>query len=152
MQVSRINGKFATPAWTPVHYMHQSISVDELLALYRAAEVMLVTPLRDGMNLVAKEFVATRFDESGTLILSEFAGAADDLEGALIVNPYDLNGVAAAMHQALTQSATERRRRMRNMRAQVLERNVFTWASEFLAALQQDLAPQPHRTGAAARP
>ena len=152
VQVSRINGKYATPSWTPVHYMHQSISLDELLALYRAAEVMLVTPLRDGMNLVAKEFVATRFDESGTLVLSEFAGAADDLEGALVVNPYDLNGVAAAMHQALTQNATERRRRMRNMRAQVLERNVFTWASEFLAALQRDPALRLHQTAAAVRP
>jgi trehalose 6-phosphate synthase/phosphatase len=152
MLVSRINGRYATPAWTPIHYMHRSVSLDELLALYRAAEVMLVTPLRDGMNLVAKEFVATRFDESGALILSEFAGAADDLEGALLVNPYDLTGMATAMHQALTQSATERRRRIRNMRAQVLERNVFRWAEEFLAALEQDPALPLRQTAVGARP
>ena len=152
MLVSRINGKYATPSWTPVHYMHQSVTLEELLALYRSAEVMLVTPLRDGMNLVAKEFVAARSDESGALVLSEFTGAADDLEGALLVNPYDVSGVAATIHQALTLGASERRRRMRNMRAQVLERNVFRWATEFLDLLTGDPALRPPRTPAAARP
>lgn len=144
MQVSRINGRFATPHWTPIHYIHRTISPDELLALYRSADVMLVTPVRDGMNLVAKEFVAARGDESGVLILSEFAGAADDLSDAIIVNPYDLDGVAQAMHQALQFDGVERRRRMRLSRARVRERNVHVWAADFLAALRGESLPS-HR-------
>ena len=135
MQVSRVNGAFATPSWTPVQYMNQSVSEPELLALYRAADAMLVTPLRDGMNLVAKEFVAARSDESGVLILSEFAGAADELEEAVIVNPYDVAAMGQAMHRALAMDAGERRRRMRALRAKVLEHNVHAWARDFLGAL-----------------
>jgi trehalose 6-phosphate synthase/phosphatase len=135
MAVTRINGRYATPSWTPIQYLHQAISPEELVALYRAADVMLVTPLRDGMNLVAKEFAATRSDEAGCLILSEFAGAADELTDALIVNPYDLDGVAQAMQRALTMNATERRRRMRALRAQVFDRNVYRWATDFLQDL-----------------
>lgn len=133
--VGRINGEFATPGWTPIQYLFQSLSSPVLLALYRAADVMLVTPLRDGMNLVAKEFAAARSDEDGVLVLSEFAGAADELRDAVIVNPYDVDGVADAIHGALTMDGVERRSRMRRLRAQVFEHDVHRWTREFLAAL-----------------
>jgi trehalose 6-phosphate synthase/phosphatase len=129
------SGAFATAAWTPIHYIHRSVAPTMLSALYRAADVMLVTPVRDGMNLVAKEFVASRGDEDGVLILSEFAGAADELTDAIIVNPYDVDGVADAIHAALTMSGVERRHRMRLLRAQVFAHDVHRWAASFLDAL-----------------
>jgi trehalose 6-phosphate synthase/phosphatase len=133
--VGQINGEFGTPSWTPIHYIHRPVSAATLLSLYRAADVMLVTPLRDGMNLVAKEFAASRGDEDGVLILSEFAGAADELVDACIVNPYDVDGVAETIHAALTMDATERRSRMRRLRSQVFGHDVYRWADEFLDAL-----------------
>jgi trehalose 6-phosphate synthase/phosphatase len=136
-QVSRINGRFATSTWVPIHYMHQSFDQDDLIALYRAADVMLVTPVRDGMNLVAKEFVACRGDESGALVLSEFAGAADQLSDALIVNPYDIAGVADTIHRALTMDGGDRRQRMRHMRDGVFAQDVHWWAREFVRALSE---------------
>ena len=134
--VGRINGDHATPTWTPVRYLYRSIPMHTLLALYRAADAMLVTPLRDGMNLVAKEFVASRVDEDGVLILSEFAGAADELTDALIVNPYDVDSVAESIHAALVMQAPERRRRMRGLRAQVTGHDVHRWVERFLDALE----------------
>lgn len=142
MLVTRINGRFGTAAWTPIQYLHQSVERYELLALYRAADVMLVTPLRDGMNLVAKEFAASRNDESGVLLLSEFAGAVDELQEALIVNPYDIAGVASAMDRALRMEPDERRQRMRALRSQVFKHNVHVWAADFLEALARQL-PTP---------
>src|SRR5919109_1890075 len=133
--VGRINGEFATPTWTPVHYLYRSVPEVTLLALYRAADVMLVTPVRDGMNLVAKEFAASRTDEEGVLVLSEFAGAADELVDAVIVNPYDVDGMAGAMHGALTMGGSERRTRMRALRSQVLANDVHRWAATYLDAL-----------------
>ena len=127
--------RFGTPSWTPIQYLYRSVPDDMLLALYRAADAMLVTPVRDGMNLVAKEFCASRTDEDGVLILSEFAGAADELSDALIVNPYDVRGVADAIHQALTMDGAERRRRIRRLRERVLGHDVHVWADEFLRAL-----------------
>jgi trehalose 6-phosphate synthase/phosphatase len=106
-----------------------------LTALYRAADVMLVTPVRDGMNLVAKEFIATRGDEEGVLILSEFAGAADELTDAIIVNPYDLDRVASAINDSLLMCKSDRRARMRKLRAQVFGNDVRRWADSFLTAL-----------------
>ena len=137
--VGRINGAFGTPRWTPVHYLYRSIPDAQLLALYRAARVMLVTPVRDGMNLVAKEFVACRADEDGVLVLSEFVGAADELEDALRVNPYDVDGAADVYHRALTMSREERRARMRTLRARVREYDVHAWAESFLAALDEQV-------------
>jgi trehalose 6-phosphate synthase/phosphatase len=133
--VGRINGELATPSWTPINYIHRTVSPTTLVALYRAADVMLVTPVRDGMNLVAKEFPACRNDEDGVLILSEFAGAADELRDACIVNPYDVDGVAEVIHDALSMEGVERRARMRRLRAQVFEHDVHRWAAEFLARL-----------------
>jgi trehalose 6-phosphate synthase/phosphatase len=106
-----------------------------LLALYRAADVMLVTPVRDGMNLVAKEFAASRIHDDGVLVLSEFAGAADELVDAVLVNPYDVDGTAEAIHRALTMDSAEGRRRMRALRVTVFEHDVHRWASTFLDAL-----------------
>jgi trehalose 6-phosphate synthase/phosphatase len=139
--VSRVNGRFATPAWTPIQYLHRSVDPTELHALYRAADVMLVTPLRDGMNLVSKEFVAARTDEGGVLVLSEFAGAADQLQEALIVNPYDVAGVAATMHDALMMDGGERRRRMRALRERVFREDVHAWVRAFIEALTPVASP-----------
>ena len=133
--VGRINGLAATLRSTPIHYMHQSVSEPELVALYCAADVMLVTPLRDGMNLVAKEFVASRADEDGVLVLSEFAGAADELGAAIVVNPYDIHAVGRAVKEALDMEAPVRRARMQNLRRRVMEHDVHRWAASFLEEL-----------------
>jgi trehalose 6-phosphate synthase/phosphatase len=133
--VGRINGTFGTPSWAPINYVYRSIDDTLLLALYRAADVALVTPLRDGMNLVAKEFVASRSDDDGVLVLSEFAGAADELTSALQVNPYDVDGMADVIHQALMMPSEERARRMRELRARVMTYDVDRWVESFLEAL-----------------
>jgi trehalose 6-phosphate synthase/phosphatase len=136
--VGRINGRFATLGHDPIQYISRSLPRERLVALFRAASVALVTPLRDGMNLVSKEFVASRVDEDGVLILSEFAGAAAELSGALLVNPYDLDGVATALRHALAMPAAERRDRMRGLRARVAEYDVHRWAREFQNALDKE--------------
>ncbi len=147
--VGRINGAYATPSWVPIHYIHRSFSEKQVAALYRAADVMLVTPIRDGMNLVAKEFVATRSDGDGVLVLSEFAGVADELPGALFVNPYDVDEAADVLHQALNMDEAERRRRMTSMRARVIAHDVHRWTESFLGALEpsdrcEPLSLEPH--------
>ena len=139
LAVSRINGEHAEVGSPPVHYLHQSYPRDEMAALYLAADVMLVTSLRDGMNLVAKEYVACRYDESGALVLSEFTGAADELSNAFLVNPHDIEGVKDAIVRAATISPGEARRRMRLMRKRVSEHDVAHWAERFLGTL--DRAP-----------
>ncbi len=133
--VGRINGAYGTISGVPIHFLHRSVSPEQLTALYRAAHVMLVTPLRDGMNLVAKEYVACRPECDGALILSEFAGAADELGDALLVNPYDIDHVAAALERALTMTPDEQTARMRALRRQVFTQDVHRWAQDFLAAL-----------------
>ena len=133
-RVGHINGAYGTARSLPVHYVHGSVSPRELVALYCAADVMLVTPLRDGMNLVAKEFVASRGDEDGVLVLSEFAGAAAELNGAVIVNPYDIEGVADSIQRALSMPVEERRSRMRVLRRRVFDHDVHAWAGAFLGA------------------
>lgn len=133
--VASINGRFGTQRWTPIRYVCHSVSDVELSALYRAADVLLVTPLRDGMNLVAKEFVASRSDGDGVLVLSEFAGAAEELTSAVLVNPYDVDGMAEAIHCALIMPREERRKRMAELRAHVMTHDVSSWAAGFLAAL-----------------
>lgn len=135
--VGRINGAFATPRWAPVHYLYRNLSEQDVVDLYRAADVMLVTPLRDGMNLVAKEFVASRTDGDGVLVLSEFAGAASELAEAVHVNPYDVDTVADALVVALTMPEEERRARMRGLRGRVTRWDVARWASSFLESLEE---------------
>ncbi|MEU4672530.1 trehalose-6-phosphate synthase [Amycolatopsis sp. NPDC023774] len=133
--VGRINGEFARVGHPVVHYLHQSVNRTELAAFFSAADVMVVTPLRDGMNLVCKEYVACRHDLGGALVLSEFAGAAAELTSAFLVNPHDLDGVKNALVAAITLDPAEGRRRMRAMRRQVLTHDVDRWARSFLQAL-----------------
>jgi trehalose 6-phosphate synthase len=139
--VSEINGKFTQPGWIPIHYMFQSLERAELLAYYRAADIALVTPLKDGMNLVAKEYCAANIDKNGVLILSEFAGAATQLSrNALVVNPYDIEGVANAIYRAYDMSMSERKLRMQRLRKSVAKRDVFWWVDFFLwAAITHNL-------------
>lgn len=133
--VGRINARWGTATAVPIHRMHQSLTARDLSVLYRACDVLLVTPLRDGMNLVAKEFIASRADEDGVLILSEFAGAASELGEALHVNPYDLDGVAQAIARALTMSVDERRQRMTALRRRVFAYDASAWARDFVDQL-----------------
>ena len=139
--VGRINGAFGTPRWVPVHYIFRGLSAEDLVALYRAADVMLVTPLRDGMNLVAKEFVASRTDGDGVLVLSEFAGAAWELPEALQVNPYDTDGTAEVIFRALTMDPEERRVRLAPLRERVATFDVHRWVSSFLEQLERVTEP-----------
>src|SRR5687768_15545078 len=146
--VGEINGTFMRPGgWVPVWYVYSSLSRSELLAYYRAAHIALVTPLKDGMNLVAKEYCASSIEEESVLILSEFAGAAAQLQrGALLVNPHDVEGVADAIYRAYTMSNEERRNRMRRLRRGVRECDIFWWVDTYLqAAIDRDLSdyPQP---------
>ncbi|WP_433337138.1 alpha,alpha-trehalose-phosphate synthase (UDP-forming) [Spirillospora sp. CA-294931] len=136
-QVGRINGEHGEIGFPVVHYMHNSYARDELAALYLAADVMVVTPLRDGMNLVAKEYVACRDDLRGALVLSEFAGAAAELKRAFQVNPYDIDGLKDTLRAALNASPADQARRMRAMRRRVLEHDVDRWALDFLSSLEQ---------------
>jgi len=135
LAVGRINGEYARVGHPAVHYLHQSLPREELAAFFLAADVMLVTPLRDGMNLVAKEYVACRHDLGGVLVLSEFAGAAAELTSALLVNPHDTDGVKESVYAALTMDPQESRKRMRTLRKQVMSHDVDRWARSFLDAL-----------------
>ena len=137
VMVGRINGEYGEVGYSPVHYLHQSYPREEMAALYLAGDVMLVTPLRDGMNLVAKEYVACRNDENGALVLSEFTGAADELAGAFLVNPHDIEGLKDAIVRAATANPAEARRRMRAMRRRVREHDVARWAASFLDSLSE---------------
>jgi trehalose 6-phosphate synthase len=141
--VGHLNGDLGRIGRPAISYLHASYPREEMAALYRAADVMVVTPYRDGMNLVAKEYVACRFDADGALVLSEFAGAADELRQAWLVNPYDLNGMKSALMAACEAEPRERTRRMRAMRKQVRENDVAHWAQSFLDAL--DAIPRQPR-------
>ncbi len=133
--VSQINGEYTQPGWVPIHYMHRNLGRDDLVAYYRAADVALVTPLKDGMNLVAKEFCAAQIDERGVIIVSEFAGAGPELQkGAILVNPNDLAGVAQAIHDACLMPREEKRQRMHTLREIVKDHNVRRWARSFMQA------------------
>jgi len=142
-QVGHINGEYAEVGHPVVHYLHRPVPRDELIAFFVASDVMLVTPLRDGMNLVAKEYVACRSDLGGALVLSEFTGAAAELRQAYLVNPHDLEGVKDVIEAALNQPVEEGRRRMRSLRRQVLAHDVDRWARSFLDALAES---HPHPT------
>jgi trehalose 6-phosphate synthase len=133
--VGRINGEHSRVGFPVLHYLHQSLPREDLVAFFLAADVMLVTPLRDGMNLVAKEYVACRSDGGGVLVLSEFAGAAIELKDAVLVNPYDTDGVKNALHAALTMEPSDAHKRMRALRRQVLTHDVERWARSFLETL-----------------
>lgn len=141
--VGRINGEFGGIGHSAVNYLHHSYPAEEMAALYVAADVMLVTALRDGMNLVAKEYVAARSSESGALVLSEFTGAAEELSGALMINPHDIDGMKAQILRAITMEPREQRRRMRKLRRRVMSHDVARWSNSYLAALTDMAASQP---------
>ncbi|WP_394941922.1 alpha,alpha-trehalose-phosphate synthase (UDP-forming) [Psychromicrobium sp. YIM B11713] len=134
--VGRVNGTFDTIQHTAIRYLHHSYPLKEMVALYLAADVMLVTALRDGMNLVAKEYVATRANNDGALVLSEFTGAADQLRQAILTNPHDIDGLKDAIMAAITIRPAESARRMRLMRRQILDHDVERWSQEFLNQLR----------------
>ncbi len=135
-----INGRFADFDWVPIRYLNKSFDREELTCFYRQARVGLVTPMRDGMNLVAKEYVASQNEKDpGVLVLSRFAGAAHELDDALIVNPYDIDDVTNALHRGLTMPLAERRRRWRAMMARLQRHDVHNWRHDFLTALQEPL-------------
>jgi trehalose 6-phosphate synthase/phosphatase len=137
--VGRINGKYGDGVWTPVQYITHSVQAAELAAYYRAADVALVTPLRDGLNLVAKEYVASRVDFGGALVLSEFAGASEELPQAYIVNPYGPDSISDALHAALTDDRVERERRMMALHARVQTNDVNQWARGFFEQLKRQV-------------
>ena len=137
LTVGRVNGDFATISHTAISYHHHGYPREEMVALYLAADVMLVTALRDGMNLVAKEYVASRFEGTGVLVLSEFTGASDELKRAIRINPHDIEGLKDSIVKATQMPEDEQRRRMRAMRKQVLHNDVARWSSEFLTALRK---------------
>jgi len=134
--VGRVNGRFATIDWTPIWYFYRSLPYDDLIALYTSSHVAMITPLRDGMNLVAKEYVATRVEQDGVLILSEMAGAANELSQALVVNPENFAQLSDTLHQALTMPREEQRHRMIAMQERLSRYNIEKWASEFMKALK----------------
>ncbi|WP_295010855.1 trehalose-6-phosphate synthase [uncultured Microbacterium sp.] len=137
LSVARINGDHDTMDHTAIRYLHQGFPREEMVAMYLAADAMLVTALRDGMNLVAKEYVATRADNRGVLVLSEFTGAADELRQAVLVNPHDIEDLKDAIMRAVEMPAAEQSRRMRALRRRVLENDVRAWSRDFLAALDE---------------
>ncbi len=148
-EVDRINRRFQTGDWRPIVFLARHHSHREILPYYRTADVCLVTSLHDGMNLVAKEFVAAQTGERGALILSRFAGAAHELVDALHVNPYDTEELAETIHRALEMSPEERHARMSRMRSYVREHNIYRWAGDLIAELSavrvEDSAPEhPH--------
>jgi trehalose 6-phosphate synthase/phosphatase len=135
--VGRINGRFATATWSPIRYLYRSVPQDRLAGLYRDADVAIVTPLRDGMNLVAKEYVTCQVADPGVLVLSMMAGAAETMPEAVLVNPYNVEGTAEALHRALTMPEPERRERLDALRARERTNNVNVWAKSFLKQLAQ---------------
>jgi trehalose 6-phosphate synthase len=145
--VGNINGRFGEAGWVPVRYLFRSYSQRELVAFYSEADVCLVSPLRDGMNLVAKEFIASQVADPGVLVLSRFAGAAEELREALIFNPYDTEGAAQALARALDMPAGERRRRQEALLARVRDHTAARWARAFLRDLAR-ARPEPRRAGA----
>jgi trehalose 6-phosphate synthase len=148
--VARINARYQTAHWRPIVLINRQCNHQEVTRWYRAADVCLVTSLHDGMNLVAKEYVAARDDQDGVLVLSKFTGAAVELHDALIVNPYDIAGVAEAIHEGIEMPREERRKRMRQMRRQVMEHNIYRWAASVLGDLRE-LRLEPAE-GSEARP
>jgi len=143
--VGAVNGEFTRPGWVPVHYIFRSLSSEELLGYYRAADIALITPLKDGMNLIAKEYCTTNVDNDGVLILSEFAGAASQLQnGAILVNPFHITEVAEAIYSACTMPISERKRRMKKLRQFIRKQDIFWWVDSFLrSAIAKRLSEFP---------
>jgi trehalose 6-phosphate synthase/phosphatase len=133
--VGRVMARFSSEGWVPIHYLYTQFPVEDLVAYYQASDIALITPLRDGLNLVAKEFVACRPADDGALILSEFAGAAEELGEALLVNPYDPDAIAGRLKQALEMTPEQRAARMRALREKIRANDIDRWSADFLGAL-----------------
>ncbi len=148
--VRRINDEIGEWGWQPIVYHERHHEHREIRAWYRAAQFCVVSSLHDGMNLVAKEFIAARDDDDAVLILSRFTGASRELRDALLVNPYDIEGTAEAIHRAIEMAPAERRDRMSHMRAHVREQNIFRWAGMLMSELTR--IPRGDRPGVTAAP
>jgi len=144
-EAERINARFQAGRWMPIVLLKKHHSHEEIARFYKAASVCLVTALHDGMNLVAKEFVAARDDDRGVLILSTFAGAAQELSDSLLVNPYDVQQVAGAILRALEMPSEEQATRMQHLRGNVRENNVYRWAANLLSDLTDIRIDTPER-------
>jgi alpha,alpha-trehalose-phosphate synthase [UDP-forming] len=145
--VAAINGQFTQPGWVPVHYIFRSIERQELLAWYRLADVALLTPLKDGMNLVSKEYCACQIEGNGVLVLSEFAGAAEQMAGsAILVNPYDMDALVAAIRKAVYMSPEARRPAMDRLRASTRDENVYWWGDRFISRWDAAIKMEPQLT------
>lgn len=131
--VHRINTRFGSESWTPIVFIHHGIDAEQLAPLFRAADFCIVSSLQDGMNLVAKEFIACQVEERGALILSRFTGAAEELDGAILINPFNTEGVADGIRRALALAPPERKQRMQRMRQQLRESTIFDWLEAILA-------------------
>jgi trehalose-6-phosphate synthase len=138
--VGRVVGRFSSDGWVPVRYLYTQLEPRELVAYYQAADIALLTPLRDGMNLVAKEYIASQTSDSAVLILSEFAGAAEELTEALLVNPYDIDQIAARLKQAMEMPIKEKRRRLLDLQRGIEGHNLEHWSNRFLQNLVPDAA------------
>lgn len=134
--VGKINGDFNRVDWTPIHYFYRSLPLPAISAFYRLADVAMITPLRDGMNLVCKEFVASQLDKKGVLILSEMAGAAKELSDAILINPFDVNEIAESIYRALTMPEDEQEKHLSIMQKSLKRYNVFHWANLFITRLE----------------
>ena len=134
-EVDRINWRFKTKEWQPIVFLKKHHSHEEIRPFYETADLCLVTSLHDGMNLVAKEYVSSRDDESGVLILSQFTGASRELRDALMVNPYDIEEMSEGIRTALEMDPSKQRARMRSMRETLKNRNIYYWAADLIAAL-----------------
>ena len=139
--VEEINVRWGTGDWTPIVLLHQNTGAEELAAIYRAGDLCLVSSLQDGMNLVAKEFIACNVDERGVLVLSRLTGAAEEIEGAVLVNPFNVDGMVAGLREAIKMPEAERRARMREMRARLHEATIFDWLAAILARVDELATP-----------
>lgn len=144
-EVGRINGEQGREGWFPIHYLYRALDREELVSYYRAADVAFITPLRDGMNLVAAEFAAARTDEDGVLVVSEFAGIAERANGAVIINPYDIHGTARALSSALKLGPGERKARMRKLRTFVRGNTLGRWARDCIGSEEPERQPPRFR-------
>jgi len=147
--VDAVNTRYGTETWTPIVYLTEAMPASELAAIYRAADLCLVSSLQDGMNLVAKEFVACQLDERGVLVLSRFTGSAEEIDGAVLINPFNVDGFVAGIRTALEMSPEERKRRMHEMRERLRQATVFDWLDAVTARVNAmtgtaALADAPH--------
>jgi trehalose 6-phosphate synthase len=156
--VGEINGQFTTHGWVPIHYMYRSLGRPELISYYRTAEVLLITAIKDGMNLVAKEYCASNLEQKGVVILSEYAGTVSQFHRySLVVNPYDIEGVANAIHEAVVMPDDQRKLRMKKLRQLVKKADIYWWVNSFLLAaiaqrldnfpIIEDFIPEEHEAG-----